>query len=311
WWDNNGGKNYKVVFKKASTTSSTPSAAKVSSPLRFSDGPKKMYPGLDLRQTTLLTSSDPSIPPLKLKKPAFSASGTSTPPKAAPSAPAATTVNAVVAPPPPFATSSSNATSAHQRIPSNTSLVSSSSSGSLRLSNYASPTSPVASGRNHSRGSSMMWQDGELGPIVGGQPITSPPTPPALQVPDQDNGPTPKKRSPTNSIASTVSPASTGIPITPASPDSNDRTPPANGFPNGKNTSYPFTSNDSRYAALVEQWCFHQSPPPGMGNGAPSEMATPALGPAAGTSPNISSGYGSGYGYGHQYSIGKPLTLKP
>ncbi|PVF98602.1 hypothetical protein CPB86DRAFT_351190 [Serendipita vermifera] len=311
WWDNNGGKNYKVVFKKATTTSSTPSAARVPSPLRFSDAPKKMYPGLDLRQTTLISSSDPSIPPLKLKKPTFSTPGTSTPPKAPPSAPSATTVNAVVAPPPPFATASSNTTSAHQRNPSNSSLASSSSSGSLRLSNYASPASPVALGRNHSRGSSMMWQDGELGPIVGGQPITSPPIPPALQLPDQDSGTTPKKRSPTNSIASTASPASTGIPITPASPGSNDRTPPANGFANDKNTSFPFTSNDSRYAALVEQWCFHQSPPPGMGSNPSADLPAPGLGPAAGTSPNISSGYGSGYGYGHQYSMGKPLTLKP
>jgi hypothetical protein len=311
WWDNNGGSNYKIVFKKAATSNTPPSTAKVSSPLRFSDGPKKVLPSLDLRSTTLDSSSDgDSIPPLKLKKP-FSVPGTSTPPKSTPSVPTTTTVNAVVAPPPPFATGPSNPTTLHQRNPSNSSLASSGSSSSLRLSNYASPTSPVLS-RNHSRGPSMtMWQDGELGPIVGGQPITAPPVP-TLQVPEKDGEA--KKRSPTNSFSSTISPASAGVPITPASPDPNDRTPPANGFANAKATAYPFASNDSRYAALVEQWCFHQSPPPGMNGTSPS--TEPGFGPGSGPPPSANGfdssppGYASGYGYG-PYVMGKPLTLKP
>lgn len=318
WWDNNNGANYKLVFRKAVGGTNTPPARAASpSPLRFVDAPKKMFPGLDLRPITMsLPSSDPEIPPLRLKKP-FSPS--SSPPKSAPSAPSTSNVNAVVAPPPP----------AHQRSTSASSLASSGSSGSLRLSNYASPTSPVPVNGGSQRNSISMV----FGPLVGGQPISLPPTPAALEVPTSRGGPggaggspTPR-RSPTNSFVATPSttssitptPTSIGAPFTPLSPN---KTPPANGTTNG--SSFPFSSTDDTYAALVEKWCFHQSPAPSKDASPSSEMSTPGLGVPAGSMSmgggngvtngfeSAAAGYGSAYGYGHHRNLlGKPLSLKP
>lgn len=332
WWDNNKGANYKLIFRKAPTTT-TPQPAKgpPPSPLRFGDGPKRMFPGLDLRPSTMtIPSSDPEIPPLRLKKP-FSPS--SSPPKSAPSAPSTSSINVTAAPPPPGG--------AHQRSVSGSSIASSGSSGSLKLSNYASPTSPVpAGGASHRNSISMM-----LGPVVGGQPISLPPVPPSANrdtlgiyrsLPGGDGSSDTPRRSPANSFISTPggstsitpTPTSLGPPFTPSTPD---RTPSAN--PNGNangvtsnGSSYPFTASttDSTYAALVEKWCFHQSPAPSKDASPSSEMSTPGLGVPAGSMSMhggngatsgfeaAAAGYGSAYGYGHHRPVlSKPLSLKP
>lgn len=340
WWDNNNGANYKLVFKKiASGNKPTPSQSKPS-PLRYNmgDGPKRMFPDLDLRPSTMSVASDEVIPPLRLKKP-FHGASASLSSKGSVSSPIITNVNAVTSPPPGPQTSQMGA---HNRSASTSSITSSGSSGSLRLSNYASPTSPVIPVSGPTKREPI-----NVGPIVGGQPITSPP--PSATAEPTTNGlgvPTPngpsllQRRSPTNSLASTLTtPVSAGGPITPATPNgtallpqtqggdktpsaTNDKTPSTTSY-GGNRMSYPFNT-DSSYAALVEKWCFHQSPPPPahLGgstlDGSPSsEVSTPGLGselPVHTTTKafqSTASGYGSGYGYGHHQVLGKPLTLKP
>ncbi|KAG8805590.1 hypothetical protein FRC17_005443 [Serendipita sp. 399] len=312
WWDNNGGSNYKLSFKKVAL-SSPPVPKKGPSPLRNSDGPKRMFPGLDLRPSAMtLPSSDPSIPPLKLKKP-FSSSGTTTPPKSSPSAPTTSNINAVSPPPPPNAANNalSNAqNNIHQRSTSSSSIASGSSSGSLRLTNYAPPSSPVTLVNAPSQRILM-------GPIIGGQPVSPPPAPaePAtLPVPIPGVG---KRRSPIPSLTSTItSPISAEPPATPGTPEPAEKTPPANSSYVANRMSYPFVPTDSSYATLVEKWCFHQSPAPGANDTPASEASTPGLGPGTtSVSPGAAfespaSGFGSGYGYGH-HILGRPLTLKP
>ncbi|KAG8765153.1 hypothetical protein FRC15_007180 [Serendipita sp. 397] len=315
WWDNNNGANYKLAFKKVAGNS--PSAPKKGpSPLRNSDGPKRMFPGLDLRPSTMsLPSSDPSMPPLKLKKP-LGSSGTVTPPKSTPSAPATSTINAISPPPQPNPVDnalSNVQVSLHQRSASNSSIASGSSSGSLRLTNYCPPTSPVTlmNGFPDRKPSPP-----QMGPIIGGQPVSPPPPPEpsTLPVPIPGAG---KRRSPIPSLTSTItSPISAEPPATPGTPEAMDKTPPANNYAANR-MSFPFVPTDSSYAALVEKWCFHQSPAPGVDGNTSSEASTPGLGPGmTSVSPgaafeSATAGYGSGYGYGHHHPLGRPLTLKP
>jgi len=96
-----------------------------------------------------------------------------------------------------------------------------------------------------------------------------------------------------------------------------DRTPSPSAFTNAKanGSSAPFSTADSTYAALVEKWCFHQSPPPGKDASLSVEMSAPNLGVPNGSMNSLgvpggfesgAAGYGSGYGYGHHQ---KPLSL--
>jgi hypothetical protein len=356
WWDNNAGSNYKLVFKK-SPQNSVPS--KGPSPLRNSEGPnpKKIFPGLDLRPMTMsLDSADSGLPPLKLKRPpgGLGAGPASPGPKSTPSAPATSTTSVFAAPPGPNTTTTTNGIG-HQRTPSSSSNASSGSSSSLKFSNYASPVSPVPalrpgiSSHGGNRNSISMFLNGGNMAIIGGQPVSLPSSPDASKVSPNSSmlsipgssSPLVQKRSPTNSILSSVSPASAGPPVTPASPfpatSSNPPSPSrsphfgtssstsssATAIPRKSPSPIPasgFPTNDSSYAALVEKWCFHESPPPGSAItvGSPSsETSTPGLSAAGRTAKGPfgafesgANGYGSGYGYTHHH-IGKTVSLKP
>ena len=316
WWDNNHGSNYKLTFRKSVSVAGPP--PKAPSPLRSVDGPKKMFPSLDLRPlTTLLPHSDQHIPPLRLKKP-FSPS--SSPPKSTLSPP--TPSNVTVAPPPPMNSTTANAAGAHQRTTSNSSIASSGSSGSLRLSNYVPPTSPIPTvGGSHNRNSISMMP----GPLDGGHPISL--GPPSVDMLTPRGEPLTLRPSPNNSFSSagppsassstTPTPTSLGAPSTPSS---GDRTPPANilnELTKTNGSAYPLSTTDSSYAALVEKWCFHQSSPPHKSGSPSMEASTPGFGVTNGSLgvpegfEAAAAGYGSGYGYGHHHPKPMSLAMKP
>jgi len=229
----------------------------------------------------------------------------------------------VAPPPPPPPMASSSAASAHQRNMSNSSVASSGSSGSLRLSNYASPTSPVPLGGSSNRNSISRV----LGPVIGGHPIS--PGPPALDVQTRRGDWPVQRRSPNNSFSSmtpstsssiTPTPTSVGAPFTPVG---TDRPPSPSAFTNAKangSSSPPFSTADRTYAALVEKWCFHQSPPPSKDVSPSVEMSAPNLGVPNGSMNSLgvpggfeagAAGYGSAYGYAHHHQNPLSLAMKP
>ncbi len=130
WWDNNNEKNYRLQFKNA-----TPGTANGPSPLHQSHK----------------RSLDTGPPPPVVRKPnppLFSPKSDLPPP-----------------PPAPYAAGLSNLTSTRPRSASGDSVGTSSSLGSLRLSNYVSPASPPMTPHTSTTGSRPPLPT--FGPIVG------------------------------------------------------------------------------------------------------------------------------------------------
>ena len=134
WWDNNNDKNYKLRFKHI-----TPSAAKGPSPLRHSDK----------RSLDLDFDTGPPLPAARKQNPSTFSANPGLPPP----------------PPGPHAVGLSNLTSTRPRSASGDSFGTSSSLGSLRLSNYVPPTSPPVTPRTSTTGSRPPLPT--FGPIVG------------------------------------------------------------------------------------------------------------------------------------------------
>ena len=130
WWDNNNDKNYKLQFKNA-----TPAPVKGPSPLHQS------------HKRSLEIGSPPPVEG-KQNPPVFSSKSDLPPP-----------------PPAPHAGGLSNLTLTRPRSASGDSVGTSSSLGSLRLSNYVPPTSPPMTPRTSTTDSRPPLPT--FGPIVG------------------------------------------------------------------------------------------------------------------------------------------------
>ena len=192
WWDNNNEKNYRLQFKNA-----TPGTAKGPSPLHQSHK----------------RSLDTGPPPPVVRKP--------NPPPFSPKS------DLPLPPPAPHAAGLSNLTSTRPRSASGDSVGTSSSLGSLRLSNYVSPAPPPMTPRTSTTGSRPPLPT--FGPIVGTFGFAR-----CFFV-----------RFPHNRLGTGGQPISAQI-----SPSNSVDTPHSAGV-----------DTSDTYATLVEKWCFHQSSP--------------------------------------------------